>query len=61
MWGGHASKYGFGDQSMQNYLIHNRINLENRIPNIYNFMDREPYYKNLFEYIHDYISKTTKL
>jgi len=61
MWGGHASKYGFGDQSMQNYLIDNRINLENRIPNIYNFMDRELYYKNLFEYIHDYISKTTKL
>ena len=61
MWGGHASKYGFGDQSMQNYLINNRIDLENRIPNIYNFMDRKSYYKNLFENIHEYISETTKL
>ncbi len=61
MWGGHASKHGFGDQSMQNYLINNRDTLEDSIPNIYNFMDREFYYKDLFEYIHEYISKTTKL
>ena len=61
MWGGHASKHGFGDESVQNYLINNRINLENRIPNIYNFLDRKSYYKNLFENIHQHISKTTKL
>ena len=61
MWGGHASNHGFGNESVQSYLINNRTTLENSIPNIYNFMDRKSYYKNLFEYIHEYISKTTML
>ena len=61
MWGGHASNHGFGNESVQSYLINNRTTLENSIPNIYKFMDRKSYYKNLFEYIHEYISKTTML
>jgi len=59
MWGGHASKFGFGDQSFQNYLLNNRNNLEGKIPNIYYFMDSKSYYKNLFEFIHEHISHST--
>ena len=56
MWGGHASIKGFGDKPMQSYLIDNRVALEERIPNIYNFMDYRPYYKRLYEYIHQHIN-----
>ena len=56
MWGGHASINGFGDNNMQSFLIDKRRNLENRIPNIYNFMDYRLYYKKLYEHIHEHIS-----
>ena len=51
MWGGHASKHGFGNIKFQNYLKENRSYLEKEIPNVYKFMDRRLYYKNLFETI----------
>ena len=56
MWGGHASINGFGDSDMQSYLINNRGVLEDRIPNIYSFMDYRTYYKKLYEHIHDFMS-----
>tara|TARA_B110000438_G_scaffold95958_1_gene95145 strand:+ start:1274 stop:2347 length:1074 start_codon:yes stop_codon:yes gene_type:complete len=59
MWGGHASMHGFGDKRMQTYLISNRNSLEKRIPNIYQFMDRKDYYKNLYEQIHLFVNKPT--
>ena len=55
MWGGHASISGFGNNEMQTYLIENRSILENRIPNIYNFMDRRDYYCNLYKFINQHI------
>ena len=51
MWGGHASKHGFGNTGFQNYLKENRSDLEKEILNVYNFMDRRSYYKNLYEHI----------
>ena len=56
MWGGHASINGFGNNKMQSYLNENRKNLEERIPNIYNFMDRRSYYKKLYKNIHEHIN-----
>ena len=51
MWGGHASKHGFGNIKFRNYLKENRSNLEKEIPNVYKFIDKRLYYKNLFENI----------
>ena len=59
MWGGHASMQGFGDKTVQSYLISNRDALEKRIPNIYQFMDHRNYYKNLFQQIHLHINKNS--
>tara|TARA_A100001037_G_scaffold306778_1_gene355385 strand:- start:303 stop:1358 length:1056 start_codon:yes stop_codon:yes gene_type:complete len=56
MWGGHASKFGFGNNKMQNYLRENRDQLIKLIPNIYDFMNRRIYYKNLFQWVHRYCS-----
>ena len=56
MWGGHASKFGFGNDKMQAYLKENRDQLIKLIPNIYTFMDRQTYYKDLFQWIHYYCS-----
>ena len=39
MWGGNASKLGFGSKELRNYLENNRDSLENRIPNIYQYTD----------------------
>ena len=59
MWGGHASKYGFGNLDFRRYLNKNRNDLQGRIPNIYKFMDRRIYYKNLYETIgHHVLNKT---
>ena len=54
MWGGNASKLGFGLKEFRNYLSVNRSSLENRIPNIYKFTDYQQYYKSLYEGVHDY-------
>ena len=52
MWGGQASKLGFGDGQFQSYLLTNRKRLIEKIPNIYSFLDYKNYYKKLFETIH---------
>ena len=59
MWGGNASKLGFGSEDLRNYLENNRDSLENRIPNIYQFTDYKHYYKSLYEGIHNYYRNST--
>ena len=59
MWGGNASKLGFGPEELRNYLENNRDSLENRIPNIYQFTDYQHYYKSLYEGIHNYYRNST--
>jgi len=54
MWGGQASKVGFGNAQIQDYLFENREDLIEQIPNIYSFLDYKNYYKTLFESIHNY-------
>ena len=54
MWGGNASKLGFGPKKFRNHLKKNRSSLESRIPNIYQFTDYQLYYKSLYKGIHDY-------
>ena len=54
MWGGNASKLGFGPKKFRNHLEKNRSSLESRIPNIYQFTDYQLYYKSLYKGIHDY-------
>jgi hypothetical protein len=54
MWGGQASKVGFGNAEIQDYLYENRKDLIEQIPNIYSFLDYKNYYKTLFESIHNY-------
>ena len=54
MWGGQASKVGFGNAQIQDYLYENRKDLIEQIPNIYSFLDYKNYYKILFESIHNY-------
>ena len=52
MWGGEASKVGFGDKKIQSHLAVNKKELAKHIPNIYSFLDYKAYYKKLFESIH---------
>ena len=52
MWGGQASKVGFGDSNIQSHLKQKRKELAKKIPNIYSFLDYENYYKNLYKKIH---------
>ena len=59
MWGGHASMIGFGNTIVQNYLETNKKELEERIPNIYAWLNYPNYYKELFEKIHKSIQPIT--
>ena len=52
MWGGQASKVGFGDLNVQTHLKENKKELAKKIPNVYSFLNYKNYYKNLFEKIH---------
>ena len=51
MWGGQASKVGFGDANVQSYLLENKKELVEQIPNIYSFLNYKNYYKNIFKNI----------
>lgn len=59
MWGGHASKIGFGDKSFQKYLIDNQEELIKDIPNVYWFMNKRLYYKKLYKHISKHINRIT--
>ena len=59
MWGGNASKVGFGPKELRNYLDKNRSTLEKKIPNIYQFTDYQLYYKSLYEGIHEYCQNSS--
>ena len=54
MWGGQASKIGFGNAELRSYLLMNQEDLAKQIPNIYSFLDYKNYYRTLFESIHTY-------
>lgn len=54
MWGGQASKIGFGNSKFQSYLLENKTTLVKKIPNVYYFLNYKSYYKNLFESIHSH-------
>ena len=59
MWGGHASKIGFGNKSFQKYLIDNQEKLIKDIPNVYWFMNKRLYYKKLYKHISKHINRIT--
>ena len=54
IWGGHASRKGFGDAEMMSYINTNKNNLINEIPNIYKWLDYEAYYRRMYSRIRDY-------
>ena len=56
MWGGQASKIGFGNSKFQSYLLENKKDLSEKIPNVYFFLNYKSYYKDLFKNIHSYCS-----
>ena len=58
MWGGQASKTGFGSDEVQGLLSKQKSNLVKKIPNIYSFLDYRNYYQNLYEKIYDNVSRT---
>ena len=57
MWGGQASKIGFGNSKFQSYLVENKKDLLEKIPNVYFFLNYKNYYKDLFKNIHYHCSK----
>ena len=54
MWGGAASRIGFGDNEMNNFIKQNKNNLYDKIPNIYDFLDYKNYYKKMYKIISKY-------
>ena len=56
MWGGAAGRTGFGNLEMRNYIQSQENELYDIIPNIYNWLDYESYYKKMYSTINDYYS-----
>ena len=54
IWGGHASREGFGDKEMMNYLELNKNTLIKDIPKIYTWLDYRSYYTKMYSIIRDY-------
>ena len=54
IWGGHASREGFGDKEMMNYLELNKNTLIKDIPKIYTWLDYKSYYTKMYSIIRDY-------
>ena len=54
IWGGHASRGGFGDKEMMNYLELHKDTLIKNIPNIYRWIDYRSYYTKMYSIIRDY-------
>jgi hypothetical protein len=54
IWGGHASRGGFGDKEMMEYLDSNKDKLIAEIPNIYRWLDYKSYYTKMYSIIRDY-------
>ncbi len=53
IWGGHASRGGFGDKEMMKYLDSNKDELITDIPNIYRWLDYKSYYTKMYSIIRD--------
>ena len=51
MWGGHASRSGFGNEKMMKHLIINKKILQNKVNNIYQWLDYKNFYSNLYSLI----------
>jgi len=54
IWGGHASRKGFGNPEMMSYINTNKNTLINKIPNIYNWLDYKTYYTKMYSEIRRY-------
>ena len=54
IWGGHPSRDGFGNDKMMSHIYLNKKNLINTIPNIYNWLDYENYYKKMYTIINSH-------
>ena len=57
LWGGHAARNGFGDNDMMSYILKNKNQLINKVPNIYKWLDYKGFYKGIFSDIRDYYNK----
>ena len=53
MWGGHASRVGFGNQKMMDYIYSNKSKLIEKIPNIYKWMNYFEYYQQMYQIINN--------
>ena len=51
IWGGHASRNGFGDKAVMNYLKKNKQILLTEIPNIFKWLDYKTYYADMYSLI----------
>ena len=51
IWGGHASRNGFGNEEVMSYLNKNKENLLNKIPNIFKWLDYRTYYADMYSLI----------
>ena len=54
LWGGHAARNGFGNDNMMTYLLKNKNELINKVPNIYKWLDYKGFYKSIYSNIIDY-------
>ncbi len=54
IWGGHASRGGFGDKEMMNYLESKKAQLIKDTPNIYKWLDYSTYYSRMYRIIRDH-------
>jgi len=54
IWGGHASRDGFGDKEVMDYINKNRETLSKEIPNIFKWLDYKSYYTEMYSKIKDF-------
>lgn len=58
MWGGRASREGFGQLPFQAYLVEHKKDLQHRIPLLFKWLDYPVYYQSLYEGIRDLYYET---
>ena len=51
IWGGHASRNGFGDKAVMDYLKKNKQILLTEVPNIFKWLDYKTYYADMYSLI----------
>ena len=60
IWGGYASRFGFGNQNMMNHLYENKSKLFEKIPNVYHWMDYKKYYQKMYKIINNHYEQKFK-